>query len=55
MEDLLRVTRTKAAEIKSQLAIHEVIVILLEPIDFKNIVAEADAWRDFIGGIVGPS
>ena len=54
LEDLLKVTPPKATEIKSQLAIHEVTVRLLEPMDFKTIVAEADAWREFIGGLAGP-
>ena len=55
LEDLLRVTPHKVAEIKSQLDIHEVTVRLLEPIDFKTITAEVDAWREFIGGSVGTS
>ena len=42
-------------EIKSQFLVHEVIVILLEPLDYKNITAEAKAWGEFIGGSVGPS
>ena len=55
LEDQLRVTPPKEAEIKSQLAIHEVTVRLLEPMDFKTIVAEAVEWKEFIGGSVGPS
>ena len=55
LEDLLRVTPPKAVEIKSQLAIHEVTVRLLEPMDFKTIVAEATAWKEFIVGSAGPS
>ena len=53
--DLLKVTPPKAAEIKSQLAIHEVTFILLEPIYFKTIATEVDAWRKFIGGSAGTS
>ena len=45
LEGLSRVTSPKAAEIKSQLAIHEVTVRLLEPMDFKTITAKVDAWR----------
>ena len=55
LENLLSVTPPKVAEIKSQLAIHEVTVRLLEPIDFKIIAAEIDAWREFNGGSVGSS
>ena len=46
-EDLYRVTPPKMAEIKSQLYVHEVTVKLLEPVDYKTIVAEANAWGKF--------
>ena len=52
---MVNITQPKAVEINSQLAIHEVTVRLLEPIDFKTIVAEVDAWREFIGETTGPS
>ena len=45
LEYQLRVTPPKTTEIKSQLAIHEVIVILLEPMDFKTIATKAAAWK----------
>ena len=53
LEDQLRVTPPKAVEIKSQMAIHEVVVRLLEPTDFKTIAAEAAAWKEFIGESTG--
>ena len=37
------------------LEIHEETVRLLEPMDFKTIAAEVVAWKDLIGGSVGPS
>ena len=55
LEDQLRVIPPRATKIKSQLAMHEVAVRLLEPMDFKTIAAEAPAWKDFIGGSAGPS
>ena len=55
LEYHLMVTPPKAVEIKSQLAIHEVTIKLLDPIDFKTITVEADAWRKLIGGLAGPS
>ena len=55
LEYQLRVIPPRVAEIKSQLAIYEVIVRLLEPMDFKTIATEVAAWKDFIGGSVGPS
>ena len=42
-------------EIKSQLIMHEVTVKLLEPVDYKTIVAEANAWGEFIGILAVPS
>ena len=55
LEDQLRVTAPKATEIKSQLAIHEVAVRLLEPTDLKTVAAKAAAWKEFIGELAGPS
>ena len=55
LEDQLQVNPPKVAEIKSQLATHEVTVILLEPMDFKAIAAEAATWKEFIGGLAKSS
>ena len=55
LEDMYRVTPPKMAEIKSQLAVHEVTIRLLEPFDYKTIVAEADALGEFIGIPAGTS
>ena len=55
LEDQLVVTPPKATEIKSQLVIHEVTDRLLEPMDFKTIIVEDVAWKEFIGGSIGPS
>ena len=55
LENLLRETPPKAVEIKSQLDVHGVTVRLLDPIDFKTIAAEADAWSEFIGRSAGSS
>ena len=41
------------AEIKSQLAMHEATVKLLEPVDYKTIAAEANAWGEFIERLDG--
>ena len=50
LEDQLMLTPPKAMEIKSQLAIHEVTVRLLELTDLKTIAVEASTWKEFIGG-----
>ena len=54
LEYLYRKTPPKMAKIKSQLVVHEVTVRLLEPLDYKTIVVEADVWGEFIGIPVGP-
>ena len=53
LEDQLRVAPSKAAEIKSQLAIHKVKGKLLEPMDFKTIDADASTWKQFVKGLAG--
>ena len=55
LEDQLRVTPQKVAEIKSQLVVHEVSVIILEPMDFRSIAEDAAAWKQFVDGLVGPT
>ena len=46
---------TKSTEFKSQLAMHELIVGLLEPMDFRTISANVAAWKQFIERLVGPA
>ena len=49
LEDLYRVTPTKMNEIKSQLAVHEVTIKLLEPVDYKTIAEEAnEAFPEYL-------
>ena len=55
MEDLYWITPPRKVEIKSQLVVHEVTVRLPEPLDYKTIPTEVDAWSEFIKRQVGPS
>ena len=55
LEDQLRVTPPGAAEIKSQVSIHEVTVRLLEPMDFRTIAADTTTWKQFLDGLAGPT
>ena len=55
LKDMLTVTPPKAVKIKSQLVVQEETVRLMEAMDFRTIAVEADAWKEFIGGSVGPS
>ena len=47
LEDQLRVTPPRVAEIKSQLSVHEVTVRILEPMEFRTIAADAATWKQF--------
>ena len=55
LEDLYMVNPPKMAEIKSQLVVHELTVKLLEPVDYKTIAKEANAWGEFIERLAGPT
>ena len=43
------------ANIKAQVAKHEVIVRFLETSEFKTIVADANAWEQFINEVGMPT
>ena len=55
LEDHLRVTPQRVAKIKSQLSIHEVAVIFLEPTNFKIVAVDVVAWKQFVDGLAGPT
>ena len=55
LDDQLRVTPQRVADIKSQLSKHEVIVRFLEPTDFETIAADVVLWKQFINGTTGPT
>ena len=55
LEDQLRVTPPRVAEIKSQMSIHELTVIILEIMNFRTIVADAATWKQFDEGLTGPT
>ena len=53
LEDQIRATPPRVVEIKSQLSVHEVIVRILEPKDFRTIAADVATWKLFMDGLVG--
>ena len=53
LEDQLRVTPPRVAEIKSQLSKHEVTDRFLEPTDFETIATDVVAWKQFMNGLTG--
>ena len=55
LEDHLRVTPLRVADIKSKLSKQEVTVRFLEPIDFDTIAADVVAWKQFMNDSTGPT
>ena len=51
LEDLLRVTPATVADIKGQLAKHEVTVRFLEPTKFETIASDASSQKQFIDSL----
>ena len=48
LEDLYKFTQPKVTLVEGQLDVHEVTVILLEPIDYWTVTKEANAWGENI-------
>ena len=55
LEYLFRTTPEKVTGAESQLVVHEVTVQMMEPINYRTIVEEAYAWREYIASSVGPT
>ena len=55
LEDQLRLLPDKMANIKAQVAKHEVAVRFLEPSEFKIIVADANTSKQFINEVAKPT
>ena len=55
LEDHIRVTPARLAEIQSQLSVDEVTVRILEPMDFKTITADATTLKQFMDGLAWPT
>ena len=55
LEDLYRLTPPKVKEVDSQLVLHEVTVRLLEPVDYRTIAEEENAWGEYISRPAGPT
>ena len=55
LEYQLRVTPQRVAEIKSQLAMHEVSVRILEPMDFRAIAEDVAEWKQSMDELAGPT
>ena len=55
LEDLYRLTLAKVTKVESELAIHEVTVRLMEPLDYRTIAEEANAWGEYISRPARPT
>ena len=48
LEDQLHLIPSRVANIKSQVAKHEITIIFLEPSGFETIATDANVWKKFI-------
>ena len=55
LEDLYRTTLEKVTCVETRLGVHEVIVQMLEPVNYQTIAKEANAWGEYISILVGPT
>ena len=55
LEDQVHLISARVPSINAQDAKHEITIIFLEPSGFKNIVADANAWRKFMNDKAKPS
>ena len=53
LEDQLHLIPARVANIKAQVAKHEVTIRFLEPSEFETIVANANIWKKFINDVAG--
>ena len=55
LEDVCRYSPEKVTHVETQFAMHEVNVQMLEPINYKTIVEEANTWGEYISSLAGPT
>ena len=55
LEDQLRLILARVANIKSQVAKHEITIRLLEPSSFETIATNANIWKKFINDLARPT
>ena len=55
LEYLYRLTPTKVTNVEAQLAVHEVAVIFMEPVDYRTITEVANALGEYISKPAGPT
>ena len=53
LEDLFRTTLEKVTGMESQLGVHEVTLQMMEPLYYRTIVEEADAWGEYVASLAG--
>ena len=55
LEDQIQLIPAKMANIKAQVAKHEVTIRFLEPSKFETTMTDANTWKQFINEVVGPT
>ena len=53
LEDLFRTTLEKVTGMESQLVVHKVTVQMMEPVTYRTITEEADAWGEYVASLAG--
>ena len=53
LEDQLHLNPARVANIKSQVAKHEITIRFLDPSSFKTIATDANIWKKFINYVAG--
>ena len=55
LENVCKSSLEKVTHVETSLAMHEVTMQMLEPINYKTITEEANAWGKYISSLVGPT
>ena len=55
LEDQVRLIPSRVANIKSQVAKHEITIRFLKPSGFETIATDANVWKKFINDQAGPT
>ena len=55
LEYQIRLIPARVANIKAQVAKHEVTIRFLEPSEFETIATDANIWKQFINDVAGPT
>ena len=55
LEHMCKVAAEELTRLETNMSIHEVTLQVLEPIKYKTIVEEANAWTTYVSILAGPT